>query len=398
VSRVFQNNSVILDLAEEIEELAQGGLYRGCRVVQSEQSARVILDGREVIMLSSNNYLGLATHPRLRAAAKEAVERYGCGSGASRLIAGTMELHEQLEQSIAKFKRVEAAIIFNSGYTANLGVISTLMNAGDVIFSDELNHASIIDGCRLSRAKVCVYPHRDVDALAKMLATHRSYKRKMIVTDGVFSMDGDIAPLPDIVELAHRHGALVMLDDAHGTAVLGRDGRGTASMFGLESEIDIQMGTLSKALGGFGAFVAGRRVLRDYLVNRCRSFIYTTALPPSVLASSLAALQIVDDEPWRRENLLANAEFLAKGLQSLGYDTLGSTTHIIPVILGDAERAVQMSHMLLEYGVFAHGIRPPTVPEGMSRIRVALMATHTRKDLVQVLDAFAEVGRKLGVL
>lgn len=398
VSRVLHNNPITSGMAGEIEELAREGMYRSCRVVQSEQSARVILDGREVVMLSSNNYLGLATHPRLKAATQEAAEKYGCGAGASRLISGTMELHEQLERSIARFKGVEAAVVFNSGYTANLGVISTLVGKGDVVFSDALNHASIIDGCRLSKAEVCVYPHRDVDALSKALYLHRDREKKLIVTDGVFSMDGDVAPLPEIVDLARRYGALVMVDDAHGTGVLGHDGRGTASTFGLEREIDIQMGTLSKALGAFGAFVAGSGLLKDYLINRCRSFIYTTALPPPVLASALVALELVDEEPWRREELAANAAFLANGLRELGYDTMGSRTHIIPVVLGDADTTVEMSRMLLARGAFAQAIRPPTVPEGKSRIRATVMATHTREDLAQVLDAFAEVGRKLGVI
>lgn len=398
MSGVLQNSSIVSALAGEIERLAQEGLYRTCRVVQSEQSARVLLDGREVIMLCSNNYLGLASHPRLKAAAQRATEEYGCGSGASRLICGTMELHERLEHSIARFKGVEAAIVFNSGYVANLGVIPALMAEGHVIFSDELNHASIVDGCRLSRAEVCVYPHRDTVALSRMLDMRRNSAKKLIVTDGIFSMDGDIAPLPDIVELARRHGALVMVDDAHATGVLGTDGRGTPSLFGLESQIDIQMGTLSKALGGFGAFVAGSRLLRDYLVNRCRSFIFTTALPPAVLASALAALEIVDVETWRRERTLANATFLRDGLRELGFDTLRSETQIIPVVVGDAHLATEMSGMLLQRGVFAHGIRPPTVPEGKSRIRATALATHTREDLLQVLDAFAEVGRKLGVI
>ncbi|MCL5737015.1 MAG: 8-amino-7-oxononanoate synthase [Actinobacteria bacterium] len=398
MSRVVHSSTALSALEADLDHLAQVGLYRSCRVVQSDQSARVILEGREVIMLSSNNYLGLATHPRLRAAAVEAAERYGAGSGGSRLISGSMELHEQLEQAIARFKDSEAAIVFNSGYQANVGVISTLAGKGDIVFSDELNHASIIDGCRLSRAQVCVYPHRDVGALSKLLAENADAGRKLIVTDGVFSMDGDIAPLPDIVAAARRHGAMVMVDDAHATGVLGPNGRGTVGAFGLEDEVDIQMGTLSKALGGFGAFVAGRQILRDYLINRCRSFIFSTSLPPSVIASALAALEIVDQEPWRRERALSNAAWLAKGLNELGFDTLGTTTQIIPVVVGQADMAVRMSQMLLDRGVFAQGVRPPTVPEGKSRLRATVMATHTGEDLAQVLHAFAEVGRILGVV
>ncbi|MBI4320172.1 MAG: 8-amino-7-oxononanoate synthase [Chloroflexi bacterium] len=379
-------------LLDELIRLKDEGLYRVCRLIEGEQLPRVKIDGRPTIMLSSNNYLGLATHPRLKEAAKEAIDRYGCGAGASRLIAGTMELHQQLEERIARFKGTEAALVFNSGYTANLGLIATLAGEGDTVFSDELNHASIVDGCRLSKAEVRVYPHKDISALKSVLSHSTGGGRRLIATDSVFSMDGDVAPLAEIVSLAKRYGATVIVDEAHATGVLGKDGRGVASLLGIEDAIDIQMGTLSKALGCFGAYVAGSRHLVELLVNKCRAFIFTTALPPSVIASALAAFDIVESEPWRREALNANAAYLRKGLRELGYDILNDETHIIPVLIGDATRTVMLSKKLLDRGVFACGIRPPTVPEGKSRLRVTVMATHTREDLDEALEAFAAAG------
>lgn len=385
-------------LLQELVRLKHEDLYRSYHLIEGEQLPRVRIGGREVIMLSSNNYLGLATHPNLKKAAKEAIERYGCGAGASRLIAGTMEIHEQLEDRIARFKGAEAALVFNSGYVANLGLVSSLVGRNDVVFSDELNHASIIDGCRLSKAEVKVYPHKDVAGLEALLAQSARSRRKLIVTDSVFSMDGDIAPLPDIVYLAKRYGAMVMVDDAHATGVIGKDGRGVPGLFGLEDAIDIQMGTLSKALGCFGAYVVGSRQLKEFLINKCRSFIFTTALPPSVIASALAAFDLLESEPWRREAIQANADFLRTGLRSLGYDVAGSETQIIPVVVGDSARAILFSKMLLERGVFACGVRPPTVPEGQSRLRATVMATHTREDLQQALNAFVAVGKELGLI
>ncbi len=385
-------------LTQELPRLQDEGLYRACHLIEGEQLPRVRIAGRSAVMLSSNNYLGLATHPRLKEAAREAIDLYGCGTGASRLISGNMELHERLEERIARFKGTEAALVFNSGYTANLGLLSSLVGDGDVVFSDELNHASIVDGCRLSRAEVKVYPHKDTAALEALLDKSRGARRKLIVTDGVFSMDGDIAPLPAIVSLARRYSAITMVDDAHATGVLGEDGRGVPSLFGLEHAVDVQMGTLSKALGCFGAYVAGSRSLTEFLVNKCRSFIFTTALPPPVVGSALAAFDLLADEPWRREALRANADFLRQGLRDQGYDVLGGETQIIPVLIGDAGRTVRLSQTLLEHGVFACGIRPPTVPEGKSRLRLTVMATHTREDLRLALDAFALAGRELRIV
>ncbi len=385
-------------LQTELTQLRNEGLYRACRLIEGEQLPRVRLAGQLTIMLSSNNYLGLATHPKLKDAAKQAIDVYGCGAAASRLIAGNMELHEKLEERIARFKGAEAALVFNSGYTANVGVLSTLVGPGDVVFSDELNHASIIDGSRLSKAEIKIYPHKDMNSLEAMLSTSPTGGRKLIVTDGVFSMDGDIAPLPDIVTLARRFGAAIMVDDAHATGVLGKDGRGIASFFGLEDAIDIQMGTLSKALGCFGAYVVGSKQLKEFLVNKCRAFIYTTALPPSVIASALAAFDLLENESWRRETLHAHADFLREGLRNLGYDCSGSETQIIPVLIGDSARTVSLSQRLLAKGVFACGVRPPTVPEGKSRLRATVMATHSQEDLQQTLDAFAAAGRELKLI
>ncbi|MBI2954629.1 MAG: 8-amino-7-oxononanoate synthase [Chloroflexi bacterium] len=385
-------------LSQELDRLKGEGLYRSCYLIEGEQLPRVNMGGRPTIMLSSNNYLGLATHPKLKEAAKQAIDLFGSGASGSRLISGNMELHERLEARIAQFKGAEAALVFNSGYTANLGLISSLARAGDVVFSDELNHASIVDGCRLSKAQIKIYPHKDVATLEALLASATDVRRKLVVTDGVFSMDGDIAPLPDITVLARKYGAVVMVDDAHGTGVIGPDGRGVPSLFGLEDAVDIQMGTLSKAIGCFGAYVAGGRDLKEFLVNQCRPFIFTTALPPSVIASALVALDLLDEEPWRREDLNANADFLSEGLRRLGYDVPSRETQIIPVLIGDSGLTIRLSQELLRRGVFACGIRPPTVPEGKSRLRVTVMATHTRDDLEDALEAFAAAGKELGII
>jgi len=349
------------------------------------------------VLLSSNDYLGLAGNPSLKDAAIYALERYGCGAGASRSISGTMEIHLQLEEKIAHFKGCEAALLFSSGYMANLGLLTTLVSEGDLILSDEFNHASIIDGCRLSRAEVWVYRHRDMDHLNYLLNVS-SHHRKLIVTDGVFSMEGDITPLPQIKKLADRYGASIMLDDAHATGVLGKCGRGTAEHFGLANHIEIQMGTLGKALGGCGAYVAGSRVLIDYLINHCRTFMYTTALPPASAATAMAALEIVDSEPQRRERLWDNTYHFSKGLQKLGFNTLSSETPIIPILIGDNALTMEADHRLMERGIFAQGIRPPTVPPKSSRLRTSLMATHTKEDLDLALDGFREVGRELNLI
>ncbi len=393
----------------EIARLKREGLYRELKIIEGEQGAKVRIDGREVILLSSNNYLGLASHPEIKKAAVSAIEKYGCGSGASRLISGSMELHKELEEKIASFKKTESAILFNSGYTANLGVLSSICGKGDVIFCDKLNHASIIDGCLLSGAELKRYPHKDIDALEKFLKSTppsppfvrggvKGGRKILIVTDGIFSMDGDIAPLKEIVYLSKRYSAILMVDDAHATGVLGKNGRGTGEYFGLNDSIDIIMGTLSKAIGSFGGFVTGRKKLIEFLVNRARSFIYTTSLPPSVVASSSAAIDIIEKGHDLRDLLWKNVSYLKEGLKNIGFDIMGSESQIIPVFVGDTHRAVEMSQMLLKEGVFVQGIRPPTVPQGKSRLRVTVMATHSKADLDAALESFKKVGKKLEIV
>ncbi|HEY3305229.1 MAG TPA: 8-amino-7-oxononanoate synthase [Candidatus Binatia bacterium] len=381
-------------MQEELEALKRRGLYRKLRRVEGEQGPTLILDGCEVLNFSSNNYLGLANHPALKQAAKEAVDRYGCGAVASRLISGNMTLHEELEEKLAKLKNTEAALVFNSGFQVNVGIIPTLAGEGDVIFSDELNHASIIDGCRLARAKTIVYPHRDPARLEDALKKAPAATRKLIITETLFSMDGDEAPLAEIVELAEQYGALIMVDEAHATGVAGPNGAGVAAKLGLGERIPIQMGTLGKALGGFGAYVAGSRALREFLVNRCRSFIFTTALPPAVLAAAIAAVDLIYQEPQRRLALWHNIRAMREGLQSLGFSLGSSESQILPLVIGDAEKCMAFSERLLHKGVFAQGIRPPTVPEGTSRLRITLMATHTHEHLHRAIKAFEEVRRE----
>jgi glycine C-acetyltransferase len=396
--------------AEELEYLKRAGLYRSLRTIEGSQGPKVRIDGKEVVLLCSNNYLGLADHPRLKEAAIRAIEKYGVGSGASRLVSGTMELHQELEERIARFKRTEAALVFNSGYTANTSVIPALVGRGDFVFSDKLNHASIVDGCILSRAEFKRYPHKDVRVLERMLvgAIHESplpigvsrltshVSRKLIVTDSVFSMDGDIAPIPEIVSIAKKYGAMVMVDDAHATGVLGKSGRGSLEHFDLKGEDNIiQMGTLGKALGAFGAYTAGSRELIDYLINKARGFIFSTSLPPSVLASAIAAIDLIEGEPWLRQALWEKTWYLKKGLTDLGFDTMGSETPIIPALVGDAGKTVEFSRRLMDEGVFVSGIRPPTVPEGKSRLRVTVMATHSYDDLDRAIEAFSRVKKSL---
>ena len=384
-------------LSRELEAIKAAGRYRFLRTIETAQSPRVVLDGREVVLMCSNNYLGLADHPRLLRAAKEAIDRYGTSAVASRLVSGTMTLHEELEAALARFKGTQAALVFNCGYMANVGIVSSLLGPEDVVFSDELNHASIIDGCRLSRARVVVFPHKDMNALEALLKREKG-RRRMIVVDGVFSMDGDIAPLPDMVELAEDYGALLMVDEAHGTGVLGERGAGTVEHFGLTDRVPIQMGTLGKALGGFGAYVAGSDVLREYLINRARSFIFTTALPPADMAVALEAVRIVWEEPQRRRRLHQNVVHLVDGLKFLGFQVTNQGTAIIPVIIGPEDKTMDMSTKLLEYGVFVAGIRPPTVPPGTSRLRVTVMATHAQEDLDKALEAFERAGKEVGVI
>jgi len=389
---------VVTTFARELSLLKDQGLYRRLPLIEGGQNSRVVMDGKEVLLLCSNNYLGLANHPVLKEASMKAVEHYGVGTGASRLVSGTMELHEQLERKIAVFKGTERALLFNSGYAANTGVIPALAQKGDILFSDKLNHASIVDGCLLSRARLVRYPHNDMAFLRRCLAEHRGGGRRIIISDGVFSMDGDMANLTELVAIKKEYEALLMVDDAHGTGVLGATGRGTAEHLGLSNEIDISMGTLGKALGGFGAFVAGSHEIIEYLVNKARSFIFSTSLPPAVLAAASAAFDIVDSREGAdlRQRLAANTEYLRNTLCEAGFDTLGSETQIIPVFVGDAQKTMEFSRALLDEGVFVQGIRPPTVPVGSSRLRFTLMATHDVSDLQRVMKAVCRAAGKVG--
>ena len=382
---------------EATEALKRRGLYRRLRRVDGDQGPEIVLEGRQALNFSSNNYLGLATHPALKKAAQDAIERYGCGSGASRLISGNMALYDELEAKIAKLKSAEAALAFTSGYQANVGIIPALAGEGDTIFSDALNHASIIDGCRLARAQTVVYPHCDVAFLENALKQTSPGGRKLIVTETIFSMDGDEAPLGEIVDLAERHGALVMIDEAHATGVFGPNGAGVAAKLGLAERIAVQMGTLGKALGGFGAYVGCSQVVRDFLVNRCRSFIFATALPPPVLAAASAAVDLLYNEPQRRLALWHNIRALREGFRALGFSIGDSESQILPLVVGDAEKCMTFSDRLLESGVYVQGIRPPTVPEGTSRLRVTAMATHTHEHLHRALKTFEAVKSEMRI-
>jgi len=385
---------------EELDELREEGLFRSMRLIQGRQSGRVVLDGQEVLLLCSNDYLGLTGHPALKEAAIRAVERYGTGSGASRLVSGNMEPHRELEGRIASFKGTEAALLFNSGYGANTGIIPAIAGRGDVVFSDRLNHASIVDGALLSRARLVRYPHNDVTALARAMADTETSGRRLIVSDGVFSMDGDLARLAELVTLKREFGALLMVDDAHGTGVLGERGRGSAELCRVIDEIDIHMGTFGKALGSFGAYGAASREIIDYLVNRARSFIFSTALPPAVASASIAALGLVDSEEGAilRKRLSDNADFFRSALRESGFDTMGSESQIIPILVGEAGPTMEFSGQLLAEGIFVQGIRPPTVPAGSCRLRCTVMATHTVEDLAQAADVMAKIGKRLGII
>ena len=384
-------------IARSVEALKEKGLFREIRYLESAQCPHTVIDGRTVLLLSSNSYLGLCTDGRLKQAAINAVEKYGVGSGGSRLTTGSYDLHRKLEQKIAQFKGAEASLVFNTGYMANLGTIAALADSGSVIFSDSLNHASIIDGCRLSGARTVVYRHCDMDDLCQKVKAYQGIPG-LIVTDGVFSMDGDIAPLPEIVAIARQNGLLVMVDDAHATGVIGTNGGGTSDYFGLKGEIDIQMGTLSKALASEGGYVAGKQCLIDYLRNRARSFIFSTALAPHTIAVSLAALDIVINEPGPRHSLLANSLWFQARLLSAGFRVTESKTPIIPVIIGDAGMAVRFSSRLMDHGIYIPAIRPPSIPAGTSRLRIALMATHTREDLERAVQKILDVGQELGLV
>lgn len=384
----------------ELALLREAGLYRQMRLVEGSQGSRVRIGGREVLLLCSNNYLGLADHPALKKAAIEAVERFGVSSGASRLVSGNMELHEELERRIARFKGTGGAVVFNSGYAANTGMLQALAGRGDVIFSDKLNHASIVDGAILSRAELVRYPHNDMAALRRLLARTEVKGRRLIVTDGVFSMDGDLAPLKELAALKREFGALLMVDDAHGTGVLGEAGRGSAELHDVMAEVDIHMGTFGKALGSFGAYAAASSGIIDYLRNKARSFIFSTSLPPAVLAASLAALDVVESDEGKllRQRLTQSSARFRGALHTAGFDTMTSETQIIPVYVGAAEKTMEFSRLLLEEGIFVQGIRPPTVPAGSCRLRCTLMATHTDHDLEEAVSAIRRVGKLLKVI
>jgi glycine C-acetyltransferase len=386
-------------LTEQLDQFRAAGTYQRLRVLESASAAESRFDGKEVINLASNNYLGLCTHPKLIEASVAAAKKYGAGSGAVRTISGTMTLHMELEERIARFKNVEACVVFQSGFTANAGTVSAILTPEDHIVSDALNHASIIDGARLSRAKIHVFPHKDAAAAERILAElDGAPGHKLVISDGVFSMDGDIGPLPGLVEAAEKHGAIMMVDDAHSSGVLGRNGRGTIDHFGLHGRVDIQVGTLSKAVGVLGGYVCGSRDLIDFLYHRARPFLFSTSHPPAVAAACLAAFDILEQEPERIANLWANREYWKAGLDDAGFNTGLSETPIVPVLVGEADRAHQFSHALFEEGVLALGIGFPTVGKGHARVRTIVAATHTRAELDQALEAFKKAGRALGLL
>ena len=385
-------------LDEELKALQQQNLYRRLRVLDDEQKAHTSFDRRSVVNLSSNNYLGLTTHPRLRQRAIEAIERWGVGSGSVRTIAGTMAIHMELERRLAEFKRVEAVVVFQSGFTANAGTVASILTRDDVVISDELNHASIIDGCRLSRATVKVFPHKDVEAARRIVRDLPATGRRLLITDGVFSMDGDLGPLPELCALAEETGCIMMVDDAHASGVFGANGRGTVDHFGVHGRVDVQVGTLSKAIGALGGYVAGSRALIEFLYHRARPFLFSTSHPPAVAAACLGALDVLMEEPEIIERLWENTRFFKSGLERIGFDTGRSESPITPVMTGDGARAMQLSDRLFHEGVFAQGIAFPTVARDKARVRTIVTATHTREDLQHALDAFSRVGRELGLV
>ena len=389
---------LMVSLERELDALREDGLYRRLRQVEGCGGPRILVDGKEAILFASSDYLGLASHPRLKEAARRAIDRDGCSASAARLISGNHSLYAELEEGLAALKQTEAALVFSTGYQANLGVISALTDSHDAVFSDELNHASIIDGCRLSRAQVRVFPHNDLAALEQLLKAEPAARRKVIVVDGLFSMDGDLAPLPEIVTLAEQYGCFIMVDDSHGIGVLGESGRGTVEALGVSGRIDIETGSLAKALGGFGAYVAGSRTLIDYLINRARSFIFTCAMPAAVVATVLEALTVLQDEPERRERLWDNTRYFKTGLDEAGFDTGASKTQIIPLMIGGSGRTMQFCEELLKRGIFAQGIRHPSVPRGTERIRLTVTASHSKADLDDALAAVTQVGRALHVV
>jgi glycine C-acetyltransferase len=384
-------------LSRELDTLKQQGLYRTLRVLEGEQKPKTTFDHRQVVNLSSNNYLGLTTHPLLRERALEATRRLGVGSGLVRWIAGTMDVHMELEQRLAVFKQTEAVVVFQSGFAANAGTVAAVLSKDDVVISDELNHASIIDGCRLSRAAIKVFPHKDAAAARRIVSELPPAQRKLLITDGVFSMDGDLGALPALCDIAEEYGCIMMVDDAHASGVFGRNGRGTIDHFGMHGRVDIQVGTLSKAIGALGGYVAGSRALIEFLYHRARPFLFSTSHPPAVAAACIAALDVLEQEPQIIEQLWENTRFFKSGLQALGFNTGLSESPITPVIVGDGALAMKLSDRLFQEGVFAQGIAFPTVARDKARVRTIVTATHTRDELQFALDVFAKVGRELSI-
>lgn len=404
MTKTLSERPQLRHLTAQLDELKQKGTYFRLRVLDDMQGPVCTYDGKKVINLASNNYLGLCEHPKLREAAVKAAQTYGVGSGAVRTIAGTMRIHMELEEKIARFKNVEACVVFQSGFTANAGTVSSILGKEDFILSDELNHASIIDGARLSRAKIKVFRHRDVahaEELLKEVANEPG--RKLIITDGVFSMDGDIGPVDKLCDLADRYGAIMMVDDAHASGVLGRNGRGSVDHFGCHGRVDVQVGTLSKAIGALGGYVCGSRDLIDYLYHRARPFLFSTSHPPSVAASCIAAFDILEQEPERIERLWENTRYFKEQLTSAGFDVGGVTTPasetpITPILLGDGRKTMDFSRALFEAGVMATGIAFPTVPEGKARIRTIMTSEHSRAQIDQALEIITKTARKLSIL
>ena len=385
-------------LSRELDSLKAQGLYRRLRVLEDEQKPKATFDHRTVVNLSSNNYLGLTTHPKLREAALDATRKLGVGSGSVRTIAGTMDIHMELERRLAAFKKTEAVVVFQSGFAANAGTVAAVLTKDDVVVSDELNHASIIDGSRLSKATIKVFPHKDVGAARKVLESLPAGQRKLLITDGVFSMDGDLGALPGLCALAEEFGCIMMVDDAHASGVFGKNGRGTIDHFGMHGRVDIQVGTLSKAIGALGGYVAGSKTLIEFLYHRARPFLFSTSHPPAVAAACIAAIDVLEQEPSIIDRLWENTRFFKAGLQALGFNTGLSESPITPVIAGEGARAMKLSDRLFEEGVFAQGIAFPTVARDKARVRTIVTATHTRDELQFALDVFAKVGREIGLV
>ncbi len=386
------------DLANKLEKLHEQHLFRELKSISGAPAEWVEIQGKKLLNLSSNNYLGIAGHPLLKAAAVQAIQQFGCGATASRLIVGNYEIYDQAEKDLADFKNTEAAIIFNSGYTANIGIITALASRGDIIISDKINHASIIDGIRLSGADFLRYRHTDMADLERCLKKAEGQRRKLLITDSVFSMDGDLAPLLSIIELKEKYGAVLMIDEAHGSGIFGENGRGLAEFQGVSEQVDINMGTLGKAFGCFGAYAGGQKVLIDYLRNKARSFIFTTGLPPAIVASVRAAVQVVQQENWRRTELLEKAARVREQLAEAGFDLINSKSQIIPVLVGDNATTLEFSKRLFDVNILAMAVRPPTVPLNAARLRLTVMATHSKEELAWAVEQIKLIGRELSII